>query len=267
MQRHNIYLKGIAATGPGFESWEGLRNHFTADAPLVSGFVPRPQGAILPGAERRRASVTIKLAVDVAQQALQQSGMKAEDLALVFASSNGDTDTIHHICDALATPERFVSPTRFHNSVHNAPAGYWSIASGSMQPSSSLCAWNDTFAAALMEAAAQCLSEQIPVLLAVFDTPFPAPLYEITPGHQAFGVALVLDANPAGSIARLSLALDYDGSLAATPMADTALENMRCDSSAARSLPLLAAIAAGGAQEVVLGYMDNLRLRVAVERC
>lgn len=266
MQRHNIYLKGIAAIGPGFENWDGLRNHLVAGTPLASGYVPRPQGSILPNAERRRASMTIKLAVDVAQQAQQQSGMKAEDLALVFASSNGDTDTIHHICDALATPERFVSPTRFHNSVHNAPAGYWSIASGSMQPSSSVCAWNDTFAAALLEAATQCLSEQIPVLLTVFDTPFPAPLYEITPGHQAFGVALVLDVNPAGGFARLSLTLDCDAGLAATPMSNIAIENMRCDSSAARSLPLLAAIAADGAQEVVLGYTEDLRLRIAVER-
>lgn len=262
----NVYLKGIAATGPGFENWEALSNHLVAGTPLAAGFVPRPQGAILPNVERRRASATIKLAVDVAQQAQQQSGMNTEDLALVFASSNGDTDTIHHICEALATPERFVSPTRFHNSVHNAPAGYWGIASGSMQPSNSICAWNHTFAAALVEAATQCLSEQVPVLLAVFDTPFPAPLYEITPGHQPFGVALVLDANPAGGLARLSLALDGNADLAATPMSDDALENMRRDASAARSLPLLAALAAGGAREVVLDYTEDLRLRIAVAR-
>ena len=37
-------------------------------------------------------------------------------------------DTIHAVCTALTEPDYPVSPTRFSNSVHNAPAGYWSIA-------------------------------------------------------------------------------------------------------------------------------------------
>jgi len=260
-----VYLKGIAATGPGFEDWNALSKHLTSDVGLDPDFVPHPQGDILSSVERRRASVTVKLAVDVAQAALQQSGMKSEDLALVFASSNGDTNTIHQICEALATPERFVSPTRFHNSVHNAPAGYWSIATSSMQPSSSICAWDDSFAAGLVEAATQCVTENLPVLLAVFDTPFPEPLYEKTPGHQPFGVALVLDLIPDGSLAKMRIEVDGDVNLATTPMANLQLEVIRCDSSASRSLPLLAALATPGANEVVLGYSGDLRLRIAVE--
>lgn len=262
-----VHLKGIAATGPGFENWDKLRYHFNAGADLAPDYMPRPQGTILPATERRRASPTVKLAVDVAQVALQQSGMKAEDLAVVFASANGDTNTIHQICEALATPERMVSPTRFHNSVHNAAAGYWSIASGSMQPSSSLSAWNDTFAAGLIEAATQCLAEQVPALLAVFDTPFPAPLDEKTPGHRMFGVAMVLDRQPEGSLAAMTLAIDTDTRLAATRMAEPQLEALRCDSSASRSLPLLAALASTRAhEEVVLDYLDSLRLRIALDR-
>ena len=261
-----VYLKGIAATGPGFENWDALSNHFAAGADLNPDFIPRPQGNILPSVERRRASTTVKLAVDVAQGALQQSGMKAEELAIVFASSNGGTNTIHQVCDALAAPERFVSPIHFHNSVHNAPAGYWSIASGSMQPSSSLCAWNDTFAAGLVEAATQCLVENVPVLLAVFDTPFPEPLYKKTPGHQPFGVALVLDVSPRNSLARIAIAIDCDARLAPTQMDDPRLEALRCDSSASRSLPLLAAFATPTAQQVVFSYADDMRLRVAVDR-
>lgn len=261
-----VYLKGVAATGPGFENWDTLSNHFAAGADLTRDFMPRPQGNILPSIERRRASTTVKLVVDVAQDALQQSGMKAEELAIVFASSNGNTNAIHQICDALATPERYVSPMHFHNSVHNAPAGYWSIASGSMQPSSCLCAWNDTFAAGLVEAATQCLAENVPVLLAVFDTPFPEPLYEKTPGHQPFGVALVLDANPHDSLAKMTIAIDRDAKLAITQMDDPELEVLRGDSSASRSLPLLAALAAPVAQQVVLSYADDLRLRIAVDR-
>ncbi len=262
-----VYLKGVAATGPGFENWDTLRNHFLTGAGLNPEFAPRPQGTILPATERRRASPTVKLAVDVAQSAQQQSGMKAEDLAVVFASANGDTNTIHQICEALATPERMVSPTRFHNSVHNAAAGYWSIASGSMQPSSSLSAWNDTFAAGLIEAATQCLAEQVPVLLAVFDTPFPEPLFETTPGHQMFGVALVLDTQPEGSLAAMTIAFKTDTRLVPTGMAEPPLEALRLDSSASRSLPLLAALASTRThEEIVLDYHESLRLRITLDR-
>mgnify|MGYP002075717815 CR=1 FL=1 len=34
----------------------------------------------------------------------------------------------------FASDDRLISPTRFHNSVHNAPSGYWSIAARSTRP-------------------------------------------------------------------------------------------------------------------------------------
>ncbi|MCL2344606.1 MAG: beta-ketoacyl synthase chain length factor [Desulfobulbus sp.] len=256
-------MKSIAACGPGFADWETLRGHFTAAAPLPADFAPKPQGALLPAVERRRASLTVRLAVDVAQAALQQSGLKAQDVALVFASSNGDTNTIHNICTALATPERFVSPTNFHNSVHNAAAGYWSIGAASMQPSTCLSAREYSVAAGLIEAAAQCATENLPVLLAIFDTPFPEPLHAAMPTRHVFGMALVLDAKPEGSLARLSLTVESAAAPNATRMVnDENLENLRLDSPAARSLPLLAALAAGGATEVTLDYADDLKLKV-----
>ncbi len=260
-----VYVKGIAVNGPGFGNWAELSNHLTSGAELPHRREFPPQGIILSGAERRRASPTVKLAVDVAQAALLHSGIQAESLALVFASSNGDTHTLHQICEALAAPERFVSPTHFHNSVHNAPAGYWGIALGSMQPSSSICAWEDSFAAGLVEAAALCLAEDVPVLLAGFDLPFPEPLYEKTPCHQMVGVALVLDANPEGSCARMTMVVMEDATSEVTLMTDPILENLRRDSSASRSLPLLAALAATEMRHVVLGYSGDLRLSLAVE--
>ncbi|TCJ15783.1 3-oxoacyl-ACP synthase [Parasulfuritortus cantonensis] len=260
-----VHVKGIAVMGPGIEHWDALRSHLLTGTPLAPDVQPRPQGSILPGTERRRASTTVKMAVDVAQAALRQSGLKAEDAAVVFASANGDTNTIHQICEALATPERMVSPTRFHNSVHNAAAGYWSIASGSMQPSSSLAAWTGTFAAALVEAAAQCIGDDIPVILAVFDTPFPEPLAACAPGHQPFALALVLDRQPENSLAALRLAVAPDTGLPASAMADPELEPLRCDSSASRSLPLLAAIAAGSTgDDLIFDYVEGLQLRVGL---
>ena len=100
----------------------------------------------------------------------------------------------------------------------------------------------------------------------MFDTPFPEPLYEKTPGHQPFGVALVLDVDPHDSLARITLTIEKDAKLAITQMDNPALEGLRTDSSASRSLPLLAAFAAPAAQQVVLSYADDLRLRIVVDR-
>ncbi|MDR2837355.1 MAG: beta-ketoacyl synthase chain length factor [Azonexus sp.] len=261
----NVYLKGIAACSAGFENWETLRNHLAMSAPLQADFEPKPQGALLPAVERRRASATVRLAVDVAQAALQRSGLSAQDVALVFASSNGDTNTINNICLALATPERFVSPTNFHNSVHNAAAGYWSIGAASMQPSTCLCAWDYSVAAGLMEAAAQCTIEGLPVLLAVFDTPVPEPLHQAMPANHAFGMALVLAKEPQGSFAQLSLALENTDAANTTRMDSSEnLEKLRLDSPAARSLPLLAALATGKPAEITLDCASGLKLKVGV---
>ena len=65
------------------------------------------------------------------------SGIAAPDAAVVFASGDADGENLHHILESLATPEHEVSPTRFHNSVHNAAAGYWNIATGARTPAHS----------------------------------------------------------------------------------------------------------------------------------
>jgi hypothetical protein len=96
----------------------------------------------LPPAERRRTGLPVRLALDVGLQALRASTREPERLATVFTSSCGDGTVIHELCEALDSAERAVSPTRFHNSVHNAPAGYWGIALRARAPSTSLCCFD-----------------------------------------------------------------------------------------------------------------------------
>ena len=66
-------------------------------------------------------------------------------------SSDGDGEIVHRLCTALASPAAEVSPTDFHNSVHNAATGYWSIGAHSSAPSTALCAYDGSFAAGLLE--------------------------------------------------------------------------------------------------------------------
>jgi len=96
----------------------------------------------------------------------------------------------------LASDDRLISPTRFHNSVHNVAAGYWGIATGAMSTSSVLSAFDASFGAGLLEALAQVVVDDTRTVLLACDTAYPEPLYSARPIPDAFGIALVLGAKP-----------------------------------------------------------------------
>ena len=82
------------------------------------------------------------------------------------------------------------------------------------------------------------------------------------PIQGEFGVALVL--GPEKGLAALDVELAHG---AETRLDDEELEKLRLGNPAARSLPLLAALARGAAAEVVLSYVAGGSLRVRVEPC
>jgi hypothetical protein len=94
----------------------------------------RPLPSILPPNERRRAPDTVAVALEVAQAACVNAGRDPAQLATVFASTYGDLAITDYMCSTLARAPTTLSPTRFHNSVHNAAAGYWTIATGCRKP-------------------------------------------------------------------------------------------------------------------------------------
>lgn len=267
-QRLVAAVQGIGLLGPGFRNWEEAAAQLrgTAPARIQKTEVPAPQS--LPPAERRRAGVAVKAALAVGHEALAMAKHSAVDLATVFTSSGGDGVNCHEICAALATDDRAISPTRFHNSVHNAPSGYWSISSGSMAPSSVLCAHDGSFAAGLLEALAQVASDNRPVLLVAYDTAYPEPLYGVRPIPDTMGVALLL-APPAGPDG-MQLLLEGSGAFtsdAADPLEDCWLEQVRQQIPAARCLPLLRALARGRAGTALLDYLPGMQLRMKVQPC
>jgi len=167
--------------------------------------------------------------------------------------------------ESLAQEVPDVSPTRFANSVHNAAAGYWSIATGAMAESNVLCAFDASFNAGLLEALSQVMVDGAPVLLVAYDSEYPQPLHAKRPLPDAFGVAMVLTPQRrASSSARLDAMLTDE---AFDRMADPALEALRSAIPAARSLPLLRLLAQGQAGRTVLEYLDVSRVAVQVEPC
>ncbi|MGH8198955.1 MAG: beta-ketoacyl synthase chain length factor [Steroidobacteraceae bacterium] len=261
------YLQGIGLIGPGLADWPSATRALSGEEAYSQRptIVPPPEG--LPAAERRRTGATVKLALSVAQQAVADAGVDPIELPAVFSSSGGDGLICHEICETLASADRQLSPTRFHNSVHNAAAGYWSLATGATAASTSLCAHDGSFGAGLLEALALLAVNQSAVLLSAYETSYPEPLRAKRPLPDSFAVALVLTPTPvANSRARLSARL-CDGVSAADRLADPQLEALRTALPAARSLPLLRLLARREPGEVVLDYIGEQRLAVEVREC
>jgi len=261
------FVEGVGLCGPGLGGWEASRAMLAGAAPYKPGSTAVAASELLPAAERRRAGMPVKLALAAGSEALAAAARDAAKTATVFASSSGDCDNVHHILEALATPARQISPTRFHNSVHNAAAGYWSIATQCRAPSTSLACCDASFAAGLLEAASKVAGDGAPVALIAYDHPYPEPLHAVRPILAAFGVALVLAPSATDrSIAALDVTF-VARETAATPVAVPGLETLRNGVPAARSLPLLAALARGFPGTVVLEFVSGTHLRVAVAPC
>lgn len=257
------YVAGIGLCGPGMADWASGRAVLRGEAPF-DGVLPKPAAAILPPAERRRCGQATRYALQVAQEAMTQAAFPPGQAAVVFASSDADGENLHHILESLAQSEHEVSPTRFHNSVHNAAAGYWNIATGARTPANSLAAFDDSFAAGLLEAAVQVAAENIPVLLVTFDLPFPSPLDAARTIAAPFAAALLLTpqaTNP--GMARLQISLGEEQ--ADTRMERAEFEALRSGNPAARALPLLQAIAMEQGQRLCLNYGAN-SLIIEVEK-
>lgn len=264
-----VFVEGIGLLGPGLAGWAQGRQCLDGSLAYESARSVLPLPMALPSAERRRAGAVIKVSLAVGQEAVQAAGRQAKDLPSVFSSSSGDAVNCHEICTALASGDRLISPTRFHNSVHNASSGYWSIASGAMATSSVLCAFDAGFAAGLLEAMTQCVVDDSAVLLVVYDTEYPEPLYSKRPIPDAMGVAMVIAPRSSErSLARISLdGASFLTAAVADTMEDAALETLRQTIPAARALPLLQAIAKRQAKPVVLGYLAPLQFAVEVAPC
>ncbi|MBV8679639.1 MAG: beta-ketoacyl synthase chain length factor [Aquitalea sp.] len=262
MSTTSIYLEGLSVLGPGMANWEATAACLRGEQDFVAAEVVLPAVMALPATERRRVGAAVKLAMATGFAAVADAAADAAQLANIFSSTGGDCDNCHNLLEVLASDERLISPTRFHNSVHNAPAGYWGIATGCTSASTSLCAYDATFAAALLETATQAWSSGQPCVLIAFDTAYPEPLYTQRPIPYPMGVGMVLSPQrTAASKAAMQLSFSQD---ALDVMADAGLEQLRQAIPAARSLPLLHLLASGQPGRVVIEYLAGCALAIEV---
>ena len=266
----HLAILGTAIWGPGLPGWDASRPVLAGHAAYEPCDTPAPPPAILPATERRRTGPVVRLALAVAQEAAQRAatafGLDPATLRSVFGSSNGDGVVVGSILQALARAgpgEKVVSPTQFHNSVHNAAAGYWSIAHASRQPATCLGAHDATWAASLLKAAAEAVATGEPVLLCIYDHPLPPPLDALRPTAAPFGAAFVLA--PAGQFPGCSsFHLAFAPTRARAAALAPALDAVRAGNPAAQSLPLLGALARGAGARLAFPYLDgHLSLELA----
>ncbi len=265
MHTLTAYIEGIGLLGPGFNNWPDSRAVIRGQQPYQPGKTVLPLPALLPAAERRRSGAIVRLTLATGLEAITAAGLDAASLPSVFSASGGDGENCHAICEMLASADRQISPTRFHNSVHNAAAGYWGIATGAMSASTVLGAFDACFGAGLLEALTQVVVDETRVILLACDTRYPEPLLSARPIPDAMGIALVLaPQRSAQALAKITASLT---DAVADRFDDAALESLRTAIPAARGLPLLRGVALGGDHHVVLDYLDSTRLAVAIAPC
>ena len=261
-----VGITAISVLGPGLQGWDESRAVLRGDTAYREQDFEPPAPEILPSRERRRCGASVRLALGVALDAVNRSGRRPDELAAVFGSSGGSGLEVHRVLTALSQPEMLVSPTHFHNSVHNSAVGYWCIATSCHMPSTSIAAYDYTFAASLLKASAQVVTEARPVLLVAFDSPFPEPLHTRRPLSHPFALAMVM--TPAGDPADYGT-LEVAWRAGATrgeeaPPSDPGLRPLWRGNPAGRGLPLLEAIVRGHAGQVFLRFPDNGHLELGL---
>lgn len=252
-------IEGIGFWSNGLPSWQAACD-YARNGSLIEGTPARPSPQLLPPNERRRAPDTVAVALDVALAACQAAGRDPQTLPSVFASTHGELGITDYMAATLADDPRALSPIRFHNSVHNAAAGYWTIGAGCRAPTTAISAFDASFTQGLLEALAQLATGSDAVLLVGYDSAASGPLGTIWNSRGLLGGALVLSRQPRPGAPRLRATLaDGEPALAAGPLATLAGGNAM-----APMLPLFDALATA-ADSVILkaGPARVLRVELA----
>jgi len=251
-------VEGIGFWADGLPSWDAARA-FVASGELPADAPARPSPELLPANERRRAPASVAVALEAALAACRAAGADPATLPSVFASTYGDIGITDYICTTLAADASSLSPTRFHNSVHNAAAGYWTIGTGCHAPATAISSGGASFAQALVEAMSQLGAGATRVLLVAYDAQATGPLATMAPSSGLLGGALVLSRPPGADVPRLRGTFLGAGAQAPSgPLAQRLAANAM-----APMLPLFQALASG-ADLIQLDAGPGRALRVEI---
>lgn len=258
------YLQGASVLGPGLPGWQESQDILTGAAPYEWRDLEVTPPAMLPPNERRRSVYTVRLALAPATEVMESTGVEAEGILSVFASSLGDGNVMNKMCLTLAERPESISPTIFHNSVHNAPSGYYSIAKKAMGSTLSVAGHDATFTVGLIEALTSVTLRKKSVMLVAYDMVLPHPLCENQLFVDPFATALLFSHDQVNSAPRVTLSVDETPNKV-NAMNDAGLERLRAGNPAAASLPLLSLYARHEKGSVTAGYVNRQTVTISVE--
>lgn len=260
-----VYINGLSVIAPGLVEHEAVLKVLRNEQEWIEEPLPKLIPSLLPANERRRTTPLIKIALKTIQPLLKDN----DDLnrtTMVFASSDGDLDIDDKICKALSESNKVVSPTQFHNSVHNAPAGYWAIAASMRSPSISLSAGDGTFSAGLIDAVTHVINEQNNVLMVAYDVIAPELLDSVRHFEYSLGVALRLGVNKEeGSLGSIRISIESSDK-EISRCENKSLEPLRMGNPIGISLPLLEMLSLKATSSVTLPYIMGNQLRIDVSQ-
>lgn len=168
-----LALRGLGVWTPGFPdvaAWS--QRHVFGARPDAEA----PRAELLPPMLRRRTSLLTRMAAEVADQAIKAAGLDAREVPVIYGSVFGEIRTTVDILAGMLDPAAPMSPTRFHNSVHNTAAGYVSIATHNRLGNAALTAGAATVAMGLLECVGIAAQTGAPVLLVIAEEGLPEPL-------------------------------------------------------------------------------------------
>lgn len=261
--RLTVHLEGFALWSARLPGWDIARAVIRGERAAPEGSVARPAPTLLPPTERRRAPDTVAVALEVASRACEAAGRSPVDLPSVFASTHGDLAISDYMCATLATTPALISPIKFHNSVHNAAAGYWSIGTGSAASYTAISAFNYTFATGLLEAAVQACCEQRPVLYVAFDIEAKGPMATMAPSRGVLGLAMVIGPQATERSRDLELQVVTDESPDVSRARTAAFELVR-DNALAPCFPFAEAHAHDAAASIGFALSERSGLRATL---
>jgi hypothetical protein len=255
-----VYVAGVSFWSSRLPGWDIARAVIRGEAAPEPTNSARPSPTLLAPTERRRAPDSVALALEVAAKACENAAIPTDDLSSVFASTQGDLAISDYMCATLASTPTLISPIKFHNSVHNAAAGYWTIGTHCNAPYTAISAYNHTFGTGLLETLVQVASDQRPVLYVAFDVEAKGPLAAISRSEGLFGVGLVLTPQshrPGSMQLRASLPSEKPLTVASSSAAELIAKN-----ALAPCMPLFEALAREQSAEITFATGSNSRLTI-----
>jgi hypothetical protein len=257
-----IYINALSLITSGMSNNEEVVPFLTGVKNLQNEAFPKLTLDMLPINERRRTTLLIKLALNTAKTLLIDNNIK-KATQLVFASSDSDMEITHKLCQSLAQEDKVISPTQFHNSVHNAPAGYFTIAKNIHTNATSISSGNETFGVGLLEAIVQTISEKMQTLLVAYDMKAPEPLNQKRNFKYSVGIGLKLSLKKEpDNIGNIQFEIVSFESKKKNFCQNESLEKVRYGNPIGEGLPLLEALLKKQTMDIYLPYSMNKQLLI-----